>query len=240
MTLESSLAVIALAALIHASFQLSVSVLTLMSSHAIGARTRHLKLMRLMTGYTAGAATMTILLITLPAFLLTHFYGEYTPLVIWSIACGSLVGIGISVWRFYYCKGRGTTLWLPRSMARFLQDRSKATKRSAEAFSLGLSALISELIFIAGPLLIATLALVHLSPVWQLVGIALYTSISLLPLLIVSALVGGGHKLSTIQKWREDNKRFLQFASGTGLLVLSAYVYVDQIMATTVLAVGGR
>lgn len=238
MSLESSLAVIAFAALIHASFQLSVSVLTLMSSHAIGKHTRHTKLMRLITGFIGGVSVMTMLLITFPAFILSHHYGAHTPLIIWALACGSLLGIGISVWRFYYRSGQGTSLWIPRGLARHLHDRSKATKRSAEAFSLGLSSVISDLLFVVGPLAIAALALVQLPPTWQLVGLLLYVSISLLPLLIVGTMVGGGHKLSRIQKWREDNKRFLQFASGTGLLVLSVYVYVDQVMATTVMAIG--
>jgi hypothetical protein len=74
---------------------------------------------------------------------------------------------------------------------------------------------------------------------WQLVGIALYTVVSLLSLLTVNALIGSGHKLSRIQKWREDNKRFLQFIAGSGLIVLSVYVYVDQVFSVSALAYGG-
>lgn len=237
MNLESSLAVIALAALIHASFQLSVSVLTLMSGHAIGLRTRHMKLMRLIGGFVAGAGVMTMLLVAFLAYMFSYNYGSHTPLIIWALVCGILVGIGLSVWRFYYRSGEGTSLWIPRGVARYLHDRSKSTKRSAEAFGLGLSTVTGELLFVAGPILIAALVLVRLTPSWQLLGLCIYVGISLLPLLIVGALVGGGHKLSNIQRWREQNKRFLQFAAGGGLLVLSAYVYVDQVV-TTVQAVG--
>jgi hypothetical protein len=72
----------------------------------------------------------------------------------------------------------------------------------------------------------------------QLAGIAIYTTISLFSLLVVNALIGSGHKLSRIQKWREDNKRFLQFAAGSGLLVLGFYLYVDHIVAASGVVAG--
>ncbi|MBI3889169.1 hypothetical protein HY312_01140 [Candidatus Saccharibacteria bacterium] len=240
MTLISSLAIIAFAALIHASFQLSVSVLTLMSGHAIGKRTAHSRLLRLVTGFTVGVGVMTMLLVTFTAYLAANVFGVHLPMVLWALVCGVLVGVGISVWRFYYRPGRGTTLWVPRTVALHLNERSKATKRSAEAFGLGLSTVTGEILFVAAPIIVSALVLIQLSPMWQLVGILLYTIISLSPLLIVSALIGSGHKLSHIQRWRETNKHFLQFAAGSGLLVLGAYVYVEQVITVTVTAAGGR
>lgn len=240
MTLQTSLAIIAFAALIHASFQLSVSVLTLLSGHAIGKRTAHARLVRLMTGFTAGAGVMTMLLVAFVAYVVDRVYGHHVPLVLWALACGVLVGVGISVWRFYYRPGRGTSLWVPRGVARYLDERSKATKRSAEAFGLGLGSVTGELLFIIAPVLIGALVLIHLPPTWQLVGILLYTAISLSPLLVVGALIGSGHTLSHIQRWRETNKHFLQFVAGSGLLVLGAYVYVEQVVTATVTAAGGR
>lgn len=240
MTLETSLAIIAFAALIHASFQLSVSVLTLMSGHAIGKRTAHTRLVRMMTGFTAGAGVMTMLLVSFVAFVVAQLYGQQAPMILWALTCGILVGVGVSVWRFYYRPGRGTSLWVPRSIAQYLNERSKATKRSAEAFGLGLGSVTGELLFIAAPILISSLVLITLSPAWQLAGVLLYTAISLLPLLIVSLLISGGHTLSRIQRWRETNKHFLQFMAGSGLLVLGAYVYVEQVITATVTAAGGR
>lgn len=234
----SSLAIIAFAALIHASFQLSVSMLTLLSGHAIGSKTAHAKLLRLTGAFTLGVAVMTMLLLSFVALLVRDSFGSRVPLMMWAIGCGLLIGLGIAVWAFYYRREQGTSLWLPRGMAHYLSDRTKATKQSAEAFGLGLSSVIGELVFIIAPLLICALALVHLAPLWQLVGIGLYTLISLLSLLIVNSLIGSGHKLSRIQKWREDNKRFLQFAAGCGLLILGFYVYVDQIVSVTAHTVG--
>jgi hypothetical protein len=240
MTLTSSIAIIVFAALIHASFQLSVSVLTLMSGHAIGKRARHAKLLRLMTGFTAGAGTMTMLLVAFAAYFLSSLYGARAPMILWAISCGVLVGVGVSVWKFYYRPGKGTSLWVPRGVAKYLHDRSKTTHQSAEAFSLGLSSVTAELLFVAAPMVVSALVLIQLSPSWQLLGIGIYTVISLLPLLIVGALIGGGHKLSQIQHWRESNKNFLQFVAGGGLLVLGAYIYVEEVITATVTAAGGR
>lgn len=239
MSLPAAIAIIVFAALIHASFQLSVSVMTLMSGHAIGKRSAHSKLLRLMGGFAVGAGTMTMLMVAFLAYFMSSIFGNEAPMLAWAAVCGALIGVGISVWRFYYRPGKGTTLWIPRGMAKYLHDRSKATHRSAEAFGLGLSSVTAELLFIVAPVAISALVLIHLPPVWQLFGIGLYTFIATLPLLIVGALIGGGHKLSAIQHWRESNKNFLQFIAGSGLLALAAYVYVEQVV-TTVIASGAK
>jgi hypothetical protein len=52
-------------------------------------------------------------------------------------------------------------------------------------------------------------------------------------------LIGGGHTISGIQRWREQNKRFLQFVAGSALIVLGFYVYVEQVLTPTVMAAAG-
>lgn len=235
----NSFAIIIFAALIHASFQLSVSMLTLLSGHAIGSKAAHAKLLRLTNGFFFGVAIMTMLLLSFTALIFQHSFGATVPLVAWAVGCGLLLGLGVAVWAFYYRREEGTSLWLPRSLARYLSERTKATKQTAEAFGLGLSSVIAELIFIAAPMVISALVLIRLEPLWQLAGIFTYTVVSLLSLAIVNGLIGSGHRLSGIQKWREKNKRFLQFAAGSGLLILGFYVYVDQVVSSTAFAYGG-
>lgn len=240
MNTTNAFIIITVAALIHASFQLSVSVLTLLSGHAIGAKKSHAKLLRLTVGFVSGVTVMTALLLSFTSLVFLSIFQASIPLLAWAVVCGLLLGLGIAVWSFYYRREQGTTLWLPRSFASYLSDRTKATKHSTEAFSLGLTSVVAEILFVLAPVLVSALVIIQLSPVLQLVAIAVYTFISLLSLLIVAGLIGSGHKLSQIQKWRESNKRFLQFAAGSGLLVLGFYVYVDQVVAVTVaLAYGG-
>ncbi len=231
MDIASSLAIVTLAALIHASFQLSVSVLTLLSGHAIGAKNSQAHVMRLTFGYVSGVGVMTLLALSFISLIFLHVFGTDAPQFVWAIACGLLIGVGLAVWFFYYRPEKGTSLWIPRSFARHLSDRSKATKNAAESFSLGLTTVISELLFIGAPMIIAALVLIGLPAHWQLVGIAIYSVISLLTLFSIWVLIGSGHKLSSIQKWREDNKRFLQFAAGGALAVLGFFVYVCEIVS---------
>jgi len=234
MNIASSLAIVALAALIHASFQLSVSVLTLLGGHAIGAKQSQAKVLRLTTSYTFGAGVMTLLLLSFVSLVLLHVFGGNTPQIVWAIGCGLLLGVGVAVWLFYYRRTKGTSLWIPRPIASYLHERTKATTRSAEAFSLGMTSVIGELVFIIAPIAISALVLVQLPPLWQLAGIAIYSVISLLSLTIVWVLIGSGHKLSRIQEWRESNKYFMQFAAGSGLVILGFYVYVVEVLGSTV------
>jgi hypothetical protein len=234
MDIPSSLAIVTLAALIHASFQLSVSVLTLLSGHAVGAKKSQAKVARMTFGFVGGAGVMTLLSLSFVSLVFLHIFGPNTPQWVWAIACGLLIGVGLAVWFFYYRKEHGTTLWIPRSFARHLSERSKATEHSAEAFSLGLTSVVSELLFIAAPMVISALVLVQLGGMWQLLGIVIYAVISLLPLISVWILIGSGHKISDIQRWRESNKKFLQFSAGSALTVLGFFVYVCKILTDVV------
>lgn len=233
MDITTSIAIVAFAALIHASFQLSVSTLSLMSGHAIGLKRSHGILLRHIVGFNFGAIVMTVLLFCLTALVVLRSFGTTTPVLAWVVACGLLFGIGIAVWLFYYRRDHGTTLWIPRSLARYLAERSKRTHRSAEAFGLGLSSVIGEVLFIIAPLSVAVLATIHLTWSYQLLAIGTYALVSMLSLFIVTVLVGGGHKLSAIQRWREKHKYFLQFSAGLGMIVLGFYVYVNEVIAVT-------
>ncbi len=234
----SSLAIIVFAALIHASFQASISVLTLMSGHALGKKTSHSRLLHLTGGFVAGVGAMTILLLSTGAFLLSQLLFQGTPFIIWAGICGAMLGVGLSVWLFYYRDTKGTSLWLPRSFVSYLNDRSKATKHTAEAFGLGLTSVLAELLFVFAPLVVAALVLIRMPPELQLAGTFLYAVIATLPLVVVSMLIGGGHTLASIQKWRESNRKFLQFAAGGGLFALGIYVYTERIIVAGVIAVG--
>jgi len=230
----ATLAIIVLAGLIHASFQASVSTLTLMSGHALGRKSAHSRLLKLIGGFTFGVGSVTLLLLSTLSFFLLRLLPQGTPLLIWAMVSGAVVGVGIAVWLFYYREQRGTSLWLPRSFAAYLSGRSKATKQSAEAFGLGAVSVFSELLFIFAPLLVTALVLIRLPAELQLIGVLIYTLLSLLPLLIIGALIGGGHTLARIQRWRESNKRFLQFAAGGALLALGLFVYVERVIVTSV------
>lgn len=230
----TSFAILLLAAAIHASFQLSISVLTLLSGHALGRKSAKHRLVKLVGGFIFGAGTMTVLMLSTLALILTASLSDGIPSILWAAACGGALGVGLCVWLFYYHGDKGTSLWIPRSFAEFLTDRCKHSKNTAEAFGLGLTSVFAEFLFVLAPLALTALVLIGLPRDLQLLGVITYAVVSILPLIIVGVLVNSGHKLSRIQRWREHNKRFLQFAAGSGLLILGAYVYVEQVVNVTV------
>lgn len=236
MDIITSLIIVAAAGLAHASFQLSISMLTLLSGHTISKKRSFGRLITLTNSFTLGVGIMTLLLLCFLALMMNYLDIHHYKVMAWTIGCGLLMGVGVAVAFLYYRKEQGTALWVPRGLARFLADRSKATKHSAEAFALGLSGAIGELLFTIAPLFIAALALTQLEPKWQLIGIGIYLLTSLLSLLIVDGMIGSGHSLSKIQKWREKNKKFLQITAGALLFILGLYVYVEHVILENVMA----
>lgn len=223
--------IVALAALVHASFQLGVSMVTLLSNHATGKRLSSQHVLRLVGAFLAGTVVMTALLISTFSYTSAVLFAGSVPDFIWEFTSAALVAVALAVWVFYYRRSDGTSLWLPRPLARFLHERVQATSLSAESFSLGLTGVIAEVLFLLAPVIAASLAIISLPAVWQIPATVLYIFIASGGMIVVSVLLGSGRKLNHIQEWRESNKRFLQFVSGCGLLVLSAYVYVNQVVA---------
>jgi hypothetical protein len=208
----------------HASFQLGISVLTLLSSHAIGAGKRHTQVFRLDTGYTLGAIVMTAGLLALLVMKIQVIVGQITSLH-WAIVSGLLGGAGLAVLLFYYRRNRGTQLWLPRGFVEFASSRAKKTRNGFEAFAIGATMVIAELPFVIAPLLLAALLFQDLpadSQLWAIVG---YSVVACLPLLVMTVLISSGHKISSVQRWRETNKTFLQWTSGLVLILLGIYIY---------------
>ena len=222
-----------LAALIHASFNLSVSVLTLLSGHTLSREKSQIRLVKLLFAFTFGAIIMNILLFCAFAFFAQTIFFDGIYLFIWLVLIGLLVGTGLAVWLFYYRRSStnksGTEIWIPRGIAKYLNGRARKTKHSAEAFSLGLTSIISEIIFIFAPLLAATFATIQLPSHLQVVAVLLYAFISSLPTIVIACLICGGHSIAQIQVWREKNKRFFQFCSGLGLLILAGFLYASVV-----------
>ena len=237
----SSLAIIVFAAIIHASFQLSISILTLLSGHSIGKKTAQRKIFRMSTSFVFGVSIITLLLISAVSYYLSLFIRHITSAeqLVAAIASGMMFGLGIAIWAFYYRRQPGTSLWVPRGFADYLNKRTKKTRNSIESFALGLTSVIAEIIFILAPILAAALAIITLpNPLLQIASVITYTLISILPLSIIIILVGSGHNISNLQRWRENHKRFLQFVSGGSLLILGAFIFVDRVIG--VISYGGN
>lgn len=223
-------ALIIASAVIQASFQLSVSMVTVMSGHALGKKTALTRLSSLVSAFTLGVMTMVALSVSFSIVVLTNLFDKM-PVAAWSIVSGLFVGVGIAVWLFYYrYRSGGTVLWIPRPIADYLAKRARATRSEPEAFSLGLTSVVGEIVFGGAPALLAALLLTQLYPTLQLVGLLVYTLVATLPLFLIAMSIAGGTSIARIQRWRERNKRFLQFAAGSALIIIGLYVYVEMVI----------
>lgn len=227
------LATISFAALLHASFQLGVSLLLMIGSHSIGAKRAPAKTIRLVLSYVLGVAISTTIIFASFGYAASLLFELITPLYGWIITASACVAIGGSVMLFYFRKSGGTQLWLPRQFADYLGKQAKKATRVEEAFTLGVMSVLIELIFIAGPISVAILSAISL-PAWgQAAGLALYVSLACLPLIILALRISNRGKISSLQRWREQNKRFLQYAAGSGLVVLGLYVFITEVVGAT-------
>ena len=105
-----AVSIIALAGLIHASFQLSVSMATSLSGHALGRKLAARRTLRLLFSFVAGAFTMTLLCVSFAS----HAIGVFAPHsnLLWITLTAGLMIVGLAVILFYYRKTEGTELWI--------------------------------------------------------------------------------------------------------------------------------
>ena len=219
------------AVFVHACFQLAVSVLTLLSSHTIGRRLPNTRLLSLNFWYILGVIVMVTLLalgaMSLQRWALTVI-GDGAEFV----TLGLIPLVALLMVLFYYRRGRGTRLWLPRPAADYITSRAKRTKSSVEAFSLGMTTAVTELPFAIAPLAIVALAFQGFSnDQWVRLAISYALAVTL-PLMFVAVYLSSGHKISSVQAWRENAKEFLNWTSAAALLLLTLYLVVLRIGGT--------
>lgn len=227
------LLILAGAVFVHACFQLSVSVLTRLSSHTIGTGRSQRRLLILSLCYILGvvvATTSVVLSVSAKLAWLSSLDSELPYLIV----IGLLPIIGLLVIGFYYRRDKGTRLWLPRPFIDYLMDRAKKTRSGVEASMLGAATVVGELPFILAPIGIVSLWISVLDPssTW-LTHSLVYALIVSLPLVFLALYISSGHKISEVQNWRERNKSFLQWTSGVSLFLLAAFIVSYLIKGTT-------
>lgn len=217
---------------VNACYQLSVSVLTYLTSHSLSRRTSVKRLLWLGSSYTLGVIIATSLVLLFVVSLTTiggqSLHSE--TLHIFSLAVIVVVPvIGLATMAFYYRHGNGTKLWLPRPVASYLTERARRTKSGFEATLLGAGTVVGELPFIVAPLALVALVLAD-QPTSSWAGWSLaYGILASLPLVAIVFYLTSGHSIARLQRWREQSKTFLQWTSGIALVLLTIYAVLGQL-----------
>lgn len=219
-----------LAAVIHATLQLSLGGLLLLYHASLGKHVRK-RTRSLVSSYIAGIGTLIFLLLATITFLLDRWFEKslYTEELL--VIVGMLVALAIVMWLLYYRRGKSTELWLPRSVAAFINKRAKLTNSNTEAFSLGMLTSFAEMPFTIILIVVAANSILSLSFPYQILAVALYVVIALVPLVALRLAIRRGQTVVSIQRWRVKHKTFLKIVSGVGFAVLGLFIFAFEVAA---------
>lgn len=221
--------VVLLAGAVHAMLQLGAGALLLLYHASLGKHIKK-KTRQLASQYILGNALLTMLSVAAVSFIiLVVNQGELGTLPL-MILVGALAALAIAAWAFYYRRGRSTELWLPRTVSRYISRRAKKTESSTEAFSLGMLTCFAEMPFTLILIVVAANSVLALPQAEQILAIALYTLLSVLPLAVMRLMVRRGETVADIQKWRIKNKNFLKIMTGIGFLTLALFIVAFKVM----------
>lgn len=218
-----------LAAVIHATLQLELGTLLLLYHASLGKHIKK-KTKHLVGSYISGIGMLVLISIAAIAFVLDRYFEKalYTEELI--IVIGMLVALAIAAWAFYYRRGKSTELWLPRTVARFIDRRAKETNSNTEAFSLGMLTSLAEMPFTLVLFVVAANSMLSLPGPYQLLAVALYTIIAIIPPILVRVLVRRGQTIVEIQRWRVKHKNFLRLITGLGFVALAFFLFAFEVV----------
>ena len=226
---NSDMFIVVLAGLVHATLQLGVGTLLLLYHASLGKHIKR-KTRELVTNYIFGNALLTGLAVAAACFgISVAFAGEMNPAIL-TIVVGILVALAISVWLFYYRWGKSTELWLPKSVARFINKRAKLTESNIESFGLGMLACFAEIPFTLILIVVVANSILALPQALQFLALAIYVILSILPLAVMRIALRKGQTVVDIQKWRIKNKNFIRIVSGAGFVVLAVFLLAFKVI----------
>jgi len=218
-----------LAAVIHATLQLSLGALLLLYHASLGKHVRK-KTRFLVDSYISGMGTLVFLGLAATIFVLDRYFEEPLYIEELVIVVGMLVALAIATWFFYYRRGKSTELWLPRSVARFIDKRAKMTNSNTEAFSLGALTSLAEMPFTIVLFVVAANSVLALPHLYQILAVAMYTIITIIPPIVLRFAIRKGQTVVDIQRWRVKHKLFFRLLTGAGFLVLGFFLFTFEVL----------
>ena len=221
--------VILLAAIVHASLQLELGALVLLYHASLGKHIKK-KTKDLVSSYIFGAAMLIILFTSTIIYLIASFSYSSLSTECLAILSAVLLMLAVLIWLFYYRTKRTTELWIPKSIARYINNRAKKTESNIEAFSLGMLTAFSEMPFSFVLMVIAGNSIVDLPLEWQFPTVLLYAFIAVLPLFTLRFFIRRGSTVVDVQKWRTKNKNFFKILSGSLFLTLAVFVIAFKVL----------
>lgn len=221
--------IIILAGVVHATLQLGLGCLLLLYHASLGKHIRE-KTKNLVGSFISGVGLLVIMALGAACFLISVISeGSLQPWAL-MVAIGIMLVLAIIMWFFYYRRGRATELWIPKIVARYIDNRAKVTESNTEAFSLGLLVGFAEMPFTLVLIMVSANSILAMPQLWRGILAVVYTLLAILPLVIMRYAIRSGKTVVDVQRWRVKNKTFLKILSGVGFLVLGVFILAFQVM----------
>lgn len=214
-----TLTVVLVSAAIDSINPCAIGVLILMVSVILGTQ-KSVKRLLLFGGAYIFAIFATYLIAGLG---LIYFFATI-PIVIaeyLSLAVGALVIFaGLLEIKDYFWYGRGLSLQIPGYFAKKIKEYSTSKKTLAGVMFLGAFVAAVELPCTGAPYL-AIITILSINFNFQaFLLMVLYNFVFVLPLIVILFMVAGGAKISSVKKWKEDNKGVMRLFLGLLLVAL--------------------
>lgn len=214
-----TLTVVLLSAAIDSINPCAIGVLILMMSVIMGGGKSTKRLLLL-----GGAYILAIFLTYLIAGLGLVYFFSSIPIKIAeyiSLFVGALVVLaGLFEIKDYFWYGKGFSLQIPGYFAKKIHEYSNSKSTVAGVMFLGAFVAAVELPCTGAPYLaIITILSINFNFA-ALMMMVLYNVVFVLPLIIILFMVAGGAKLSSVKKWKEDNKGAMRLFIGLLLVGL--------------------
>ena len=229
MSVFTSLGILVTAMLIMALLQLTPGIFLLFRHYASGKYSAR-KASDLALFFILGVETAVVIFLLSLYFIITAI----SPTIIdsnnffyWFMS----TVFAILCFAFLFCyfrKGAGTRLFISRSLASKIDHKAKTIKSRSDAFTLGITSIIPELIFTL-PLFIISIACISSIATESVLRsglIILFAISAVLPLIIYNITFNIDHHLASLIKFRFKNKTFIRFFVSFLYLLLSIIIII--------------
>ena len=230
MNVLTGVGILLLSMLIVAFLQLCPSILMIFL-HYCHAKYSKLRTSDLTLFYIFGVEVFVALVFVLLYYIATiglSFLPNDASSTVFYILSAILLIIGICFPFLYFRRGDGTRLFISRKIADNFTSSIKKTKRRSDAFMLGFSAGMPELILTVPLYLLCTMVIVDLgeAPITRAAMILLFVIVTILPLFVIRFLFSRHFNLANIQMFRERNKKFFGFLIGILYILVAITVFL--------------
>ncbi|MCL2371488.1 hypothetical protein FWC63_01960 [Candidatus Saccharibacteria bacterium] len=225
-----NIVIVFFAACIHAMLQLGLGCVILLYHHGNSQRKVARKTNVLVSSFIAGVGTMSLLVLATMAFILANTFDLYRAREFYLAAGLAVAVVAMLIWCVYYRRKNTTELWLPRSVAKFINERARETKYPTEGFLLGVLSTFGELLFLLPVMVVAAAALLSLPEGWELLALGGYIIISVLPLVFVRCFVYRMTTVGEIQTFRNRHQCFIKAISGLMFMIFAVFVIIFKFL----------